>query len=361
MNITFMVGNGFDIAAGVDTSYRSFYRWYCAQPSAMPHIGKFKSQIKEDIDSGGKYWSDFEVGLGQYTSEFSLETAGLFLDCYEDAQQRISEYLINVCKRYSYKPEKNDIAKAKAALSNFYLGTSPAEQKVFQRIIDGDRGSNSEIHIVSFNYTDVLDRYVKMLSDGFLQNWKYGSADRFLKINPSIIHAHGFTNLFPIIGVNDESQIINQELLHSPDFANMLIKAKSVASVGQLWHEQAETIISQSQIVCIFGMSLGSTDAKWWRKLVEWLKTNSDRHIIIFWHSNDIVNTISVRARIETRQKLTDKIMSYSNVDETLKHALSQQIHVCINDEKIFPMKLVQVEKNKDAVAATTKESDILL
>ena len=101
MNITFMVGNGFDIAAGVDTSYRSFYKWYCAQPSAMPHIEKFKSQIKEDIDSGGKYWSDFEVGLGRYTSEFSLETAGLFLDCYEDAQQKIAEYLTNISKRYN--------------------------------------------------------------------------------------------------------------------------------------------------------------------------------------------------------------------------------------------------------------------
>ena len=31
MQITFLVGNGFDITAGLDTSYSAFYKWYCQQ------------------------------------------------------------------------------------------------------------------------------------------------------------------------------------------------------------------------------------------------------------------------------------------------------------------------------------------
>ena len=43
MNITFLVGNGFDLSAGLRTAYRDFYDWYCAQPSGNLDIQMFKT------------------------------------------------------------------------------------------------------------------------------------------------------------------------------------------------------------------------------------------------------------------------------------------------------------------------------
>ena len=63
MNITFLVGNGFDMSLGIDTSYRGFYQWYCEQPSNSDHIEKFKEHIKNDIEGDGENWADFEMGL----------------------------------------------------------------------------------------------------------------------------------------------------------------------------------------------------------------------------------------------------------------------------------------------------------
>ena len=49
MQITFLVGNGFDIAAKIDTSYEAFYKWYCDIDSDKEHIKIFRKNIKEDF------------------------------------------------------------------------------------------------------------------------------------------------------------------------------------------------------------------------------------------------------------------------------------------------------------------------
>lgn len=89
MNITFLVGNGFNISAGVDTSYESFYKWYYSQPSQTVTILNFKEEIRNDIEDGVKNWADFETGLGKYTSHFSLENVNAFFECREDAIENI--------------------------------------------------------------------------------------------------------------------------------------------------------------------------------------------------------------------------------------------------------------------------------
>ena len=45
MNITFLVGNGFDIASKIDTSYGAFYEWYCDIDSDKEQIKKFRKNI----------------------------------------------------------------------------------------------------------------------------------------------------------------------------------------------------------------------------------------------------------------------------------------------------------------------------
>lgn len=354
MNITFLIGNGFDIAAGLDTSYTSFYRWYFEQPSEKEHIREFKEMIREDIENGGEYWSDFEVGLGKYTEKFSSETVGNYLDCFDDAQQSIVLYLDNLCKELEYCSDKDTIKALKSAIATYYVGINPAEARTIRQLLDADQVNNSEIHFISFNYTDILDRYVKMISENCLQTWKYGNGDRFLKVHPSVIHVHGFSNNYPILGVNDKSQVANQALLKEMNFSDILIKPKSVASLGQLWHEQAETTIGQSQIICIYGMSLGATDAKWWRQLIEWLKANNNRHIIIFWHSKIVLNTISTRNRFMAESEVINKFFSYSNVDAPIRDKLKSRIHVCINNEELFPMKLKETKKTRQDTAALT-------
>ena len=99
MNITYLIGNGFDIKLGLKNRYIDFYKSYVAMPSETdPLVVKtFKAEIndfikkelnKEDI---GIDWRDLEVALGKYTSNVPLEE---FDTLYFDIIEHLKSYLI---------------------------------------------------------------------------------------------------------------------------------------------------------------------------------------------------------------------------------------------------------------------------
>ena len=48
-----------------------------------------------------------------------------------------------------------------------------------------------------------------------------------------------------------------------------------------------DVIINQSNIIYIFGMSLGDTDKIWWERIKEWLEKSSDNRLIINYFVSD--------------------------------------------------------------------------
>ena len=102
MDITFLVGNGFDLSLGYKTSYEDFYKWYLNQPtdsSAKSAVDKLKRNISSDIESGLKNWSDFEIGLGKFTQSFKANEVKEFLAAYEDAVLNLNNYLGALSRR----------------------------------------------------------------------------------------------------------------------------------------------------------------------------------------------------------------------------------------------------------------------
>lgn len=47
MNITYLIGNGFDLNLGLKTRYRDFYDYYVKQPSNDDLIKKFKNDLEK--------------------------------------------------------------------------------------------------------------------------------------------------------------------------------------------------------------------------------------------------------------------------------------------------------------------------
>lgn len=336
MVISFLVGNGFDIASGLRTSYSSFYDWYCKQPSKKSHIEIFKRDIINDIDNGGKNWADFEIGLGRYTARFSTETIGDFIDCYEDAQRGIIEYLKRETARYSNSISEIGLRKLRESVAKFYQEVSPAGIAKIESIFNADEHNNSIIHIVSFNYTGLIDRCAEALSERSLREWSYGSAVRRLSVSKTVVHIHGTSEEFPILGVNDPTQIANQELLSVPYFSEMLIKPKGVEATGQLWHTQAESIINSSRIICILGMSLGDSDSRWWQLIMNWIISNMNNHLIIFWHTDVEVDRISVFRYAREIAEVKAKITHYSNYGSDIIQSINERIHIVFNSKQFL-------------------------
>ena len=93
-----------------------------------------------------------------------------------------------------------------------------------------------------------------------------------------------------IMGVNDLSQIKNEKLANDPGAQAMLIKTETTINRGDLLDERCENIMRNADMYCIFGLSLGETDKKWWDILAARMNS-SNAHILYYaFTQRDIIH-----------------------------------------------------------------------
>ena len=148
MNVTFLIGNGFDLGIGLKTAYSDFYNIYCKSDSNDSlAVKKFKSEIQGNYEN----WSDFEVALGEYATK--VESDEDYLEVFEDFVEKFSDYLKR--EEENFDPSKNAliVKTMKDALTSYY-NIRPADKEALVKAIDGNR---VVFNFVSFNYTMCLN------------------------------------------------------------------------------------------------------------------------------------------------------------------------------------------------------------
>lgn len=353
MKITVLIGNGFDVSFGLKSSYGDFYNWYCEKETKITHIAKFRKEIKDDISrdvpDDEKTWADFELGLGQYTSNFDKNTVEQFLDCLEDAEENIRTYLIEQETKFDLTHyTEQSIKDFPKSLINFYDEVSDLGKISIKSMLDSVQNENREISFITFNYTGTLERIIDKISDQALYSWRYSGVVYSYLLKRNVIHVHGKIDEFPILGVNDETQIANKALLDTPQFKELMLKANNVQALGKMWHNQAEEQISNSRVVCILGMSIGASDTKWWRKLVQWLKASDRRHIILYWYEKNPPNGISSRKQLRAENKAKERLLSFSELSDNEVSTLKKRIHVVINTSKFLHLEKTEEYRQKE-------------
>ena len=75
MNITFMMGNGFDVGQKLKTSYKDLYPYFVIN-------AKLDNIIRKEIEKDKEFenWSDLEVALGKFTGNISVEDEQRFIN-----------------------------------------------------------------------------------------------------------------------------------------------------------------------------------------------------------------------------------------------------------------------------------------
>ncbi len=85
INITFLVGNGFDINLGLKTLYTDFYPYYLSKER--------NDIISEDIANNYKRLSDMELALGAILANINPNQVSNFLDCKAVLESDLADYL----------------------------------------------------------------------------------------------------------------------------------------------------------------------------------------------------------------------------------------------------------------------------
>lgn len=307
MNITFFIGNGFDINLGLKTNYSCFYPYFLEN-------ARSDNMIKIWLDGNEQYWSDLEEKLGQEIEKVTKLELEKFYEDKEEMDQLLIEYLEKEQEKYKIE-DSDDIKKEfSRSMAEFFLGLPDGDINSIQETRNEYKNEDFIYTYVTFNYTDILDRIVSLYENSYVIGNHDGISSTKKNLIGKVLHVHGTTNEEMILGVNDESQINNLELRSEEIFLNTFIKRNVNTEIGQQKTEKVIDIINKSHIICIFGMSIGNTDKMWWEELIKWLNLNESNKLIIFCKKDEKVLKRKISsAIIRLNEKIRKEIFQKGN------------------------------------------------
>ncbi|ENI4491796.1 hypothetical protein ABXZ90_002943, partial [Listeria monocytogenes] len=239
MNITFLVGNGFDKMHGMETSYSDFYNHIFENHDKEKIDGNyFYNQIKDDISN----WSDFELALGMSTFSDEEEAGHIEDDLGKLAKTDIHKekfnenHFIQSVKEFredfrQYLKQQEHLVKVpnvKDSLLSFIEELKDGDREIVRNRINEN---SIYYHFLNFNYTTLLDR---ALGENI----------------GSVYHVHETIDNGAFLGVNDRSQINVEKI--SENNLKVLIKPEIIAAYNQNRISKLDNIIARSDIIIVF-------------------------------------------------------------------------------------------------------------
>lgn len=347
MDITFLVGNGFDLSLDYKTSYENFYRYYdwaSKDPVHQQAIDCLKASIKKDIEKNNKLkkesnWADFEIGLGIFTNVFKGSPEE-FIAVYKDASKHLCKYLKDVENQgiglnTITEPQWDEIRKN---LYSFFQETNDRDNGFFSRLMleEQSRGSFGVFRFISFNYTNFLDKCIAKIAQKPLKVIKTTSGEKMHVVHKEVLHIHGALMDCPIIGVSDEEQIRNPDFRTNEQLRTTMIKPNEIDEIGSTTYSKMNDIIDHSRIICLWGVSLGESDKHWWTKINKWLKDDQSRHLFIFVYLDPPPVTDNIVDIFQTKRDVINRFLRYSSYSENEKQSLMKRIHPIYNTRKVL-------------------------
>lgn len=294
MRITWLFGNGLDLAFGLKTSYKDFYEYLLKKNLQTNTIF---SQLKRDYESHREdLWSDYEIRLGQLTSQLSEDQLEQFEKDKVEIDLLLEEYLIEENKRIELQDQNAELLKK--SFLELERCTREIDVKKIKSLVNYNSNSTLRIEAISFNYTSTVS-LLWGSNLNVLQDFKiYGSPSSYTCVLEKPFYLHGaLGDGEMIIGVNDATQIDCDRFKDNSDLQAALIKSIMLESAGQLHFEKFVEIINSSELICTYGLSLGATDACYWEEIKKKLLT-SNSILIIYQHDSQYTNKhISLTAK----------------------------------------------------------------
>lgn len=332
MNILYLIGNGFDVNLGMKTSYADFYKYYIGKSSPSANIDALKTNIAQYKDTNK--WSDLEKGLGLYTEQ--VKTASDLREVYFDINDELKYYLKDQVSTIALADLKL-AEKLKSDLANPGKYFAQRYQKEIENFISPTSYAHDAINIITFNYTDTIEKILEVGNRNISLELSKKNPNGYKRILHTINHIHGTLGDSELImGVNDISQISKEEFRNDERVLDMLVKPTTTLNRGDLMDDNCISIINNANLICIFGLSLGETDNKWWSAIAQHMKDTSTR-IIYYGYTKEKMLHSQDRWEKEREYKniLTEKFMT----QKTDPDNLSNRIYVLFNSNMFGKVK----------------------
>jgi len=320
MNIVYLIGNGFDVNLGMATKYRDFYDYYINLPDS--EYGEVGAQFKKDLKENLENWSDLEFALGEYLEKLNAEQA---IELHGHLVHHLSTYIKLEESRYPF--DKNQTSVFASYLIDPQIKLLQKERNEVGTHKQRWSGYTWDVKIITFNYSKSVER---LISDPQKIIGHHGS-NREINYT-GLEHIHGFTDDRMILGVNDPSQIKNEELQSNPRVVSRYVKPNCNATTRLDHDTKCTAWIENAHLICTFGLSFGDTDKKWWEVVGNRLM--DDCKMILFeFNPKKRFNGNQHVEQFEEEEIIKNRFLDKANVQEELRGNTKKKMYVAYNTD----------------------------
>lgn len=324
MRTVYLLGNGFDVNLGLQTKYHDFYKYYLEldRVKDSDNISKLKEHLEKCLNSKSMFWSDLEEALGKYTTEF--KTYEELEEAYDNINEEMQKYIYSIeCLPL---PDGIDSELLKKNISAPQMFLTPAERNVINSIYGGVNYDVHHISIVNFNYTTTIEKILNFKGKPF--ELGLATYHRNYKTQlENVFHIHGLTDS-PLIGINDSTQISNEEFRTNLDVIEYLVKPEINSTLGHLIDRRAKEAIKDANLICIYGLSLGKTDSLWWELVGERLLKGVTTILYVY---DENASNLAPRKQGRYQRCWKNKLCDMANIQNGQRDSVMSRIIVAPN------------------------------
>ena len=270
MNITYIVGNGLDLQYGLKTRYKDFYEFqnkvYISRKENEEEYSNFiyESLFSDEVNDY-ENWSDFELSSGKLTKDndlisSSIEMKEVFIDDFSEVVDDLREYLR---LQQEQNLEEGIVIDFVSTLNDMKNSLPLINQSAIEKKYKENLYQHDIVNILTLNYTNVFDRLYDRSGKSFENKLRNNSYNFYIR---SPIHVHGTVDICTVLGVSDDTQISNG---FDEEQKESLIKNLVLKNYRENMDVKNSNIIKNSDIIILYGVSLGETDRYIWSQIAE--------------------------------------------------------------------------------------------
>lgn len=318
MEITLILGNGFDKNLGLKTSYKEFYDEYQKKDTNIEIVKKMKTSIGRFLDGTKKgediiNWGDAELAFGKFSKQ--CQTYEEYRLCYEDLEDNLIEYL-------KEKEKEFDISKI-------------SEEKIIDCInkvikLINDINENNILNIITLNYTSCVYEVFYKVRDKLKDQKNSIVLKDFIYLHDGLTGEVAF-------GLGKIEQITNEKLIKvlPKGFIDQIIKNRQDGLTSRNHYSIVDRIINRSQALYCYGWSFGDTDLVLINKIANAVKHG--KQLYVFQHGFELKSSIrkSSEEKIfndEKKETIINRLLTHGSItNNSIAYVENHVILTCVN------------------------------
>ena len=325
MNITYLIGNGFDIGLGLNTRYSDFIPYLrgelksilsVSRPGVTEQDQKVAGWILKAIETNEKeFWSDAEIAFGGMPfSDLANQTDRTIADAVKYTHDlflgSMQRWLNKEGSRIPTNRFTVDSVQMQLLVSLFTGWIHGRGDNQVRDYIKNLEQGESKVDFVTFNYTKSLEKLLINLAG---KSFRLQYLDhKFDVLSGEVCHVHGVCSAQGqarqlVFGIDNDAQIADETAKKDGEVIARLLKNEYQGYMGAGELDRARQLIENADIVVLFGLSFGATDRYWWSFLADYL-SYSNKKLVICPYITDRQKIIEAEDLIHYKFEMVAKV-----------------------------------------------------